>query len=260
MEPVEKNNASHADGSVVQCRTCGAEFSSDLPNCPYCGTMYLPAAEEAYMNKLEGVRSNLEQLSDLPAAESRKHFRRLMKRVLIAAAVLLILVLAGQTIRFWKERRDTAAEKAETLWQREGFARMDEAWSSGDYDMLLLLYQDAIDSGHSVYAYRHSDFCTYLQQLQNTESALKEVNEGYDSLTWLLLNELGLYSLEEMRNLTPEERAVLEEFRQPFLEDLQQRFAPSEEELNSFRDTLHKDGWVSYGDCERVLDEKGMKP
>ena len=260
MEPVEKNNASRTDGSLVHCRTCGAEFSTDLPNCPYCGTMYLPAAEEAYMDKLEGVRSNLEQLSDLPAAESRKHFRRLMKKVLIAAAVLLVLILAGQSIRFWKERRDTAAEKAETLWQREGFARMDEARSAGDYDRLLALYQEAIDAGHSVYAYKHAGFCSSLQQLQDTENALKAVNEGYESLTWLLLNELELYSLEERRDLTSEERAELEELRQPYLEDLQQRFALTEEELQSFRDTLHKNGWISYEDCSRFLEEKGMKP
>jgi hypothetical protein len=183
-----------------------------------------------------------------------------MKKVLIAAAVLLGLILVVQSIRFWNERRDTLSEKAETLWQRDGFARMDEALNAGDYDTLLSLYLEATDAGHSMYTYKHVDFCRYLQQLQETKDALKEVNEGRESLTWLLLNELSLYSLEDLRNLTPEEQEELEELRHPYLEDLQQRFAPSDEELQSFRDTLHKDGWVSYDDCKRFLEERGMEP
>lgn len=260
MEPVEKKHLSESEKPIVHCRSCGAEFSSALPNCPYCGTMYLPAAEEAYMNRLEGVRSDLEELSNLPAAESRKHFSRLTKRLLIAAAALIIAVLAWQILRIRSEHRDAASEKAETLWQREGFAQMDEAWNSGDYDALLTLYLEASDAGHSVYAYKHADFCRYLLQLKDTENALQDVKTTEGSLSWLFLNELELYTLENLRTLTPEERAILEESRRPYLEDLQQRFLLSEEELQSFRNKLQKDGWLSYDECRRFLEEKGIQP
>ena len=260
MEPLEKKNFSGDEEPIVHCRSCGAEFSSALPNCPYCGTMYLPAAEKAYMSRLEDVRSDLEQLSDLPAAESRHHFSRLTRRLLIAAAALFIIVMVWQTVRTRVEQHDAAAEKAETLWQRDGFARMDEAWSSGDYETLLSLYIEASDAGHSVYAYKHANFCRYLQQLKDTDSALNEVENREGHLSWLLLNELELYTLEDLRDLTPEERTILEDSRRPYLEDLQQRFSLSEEELQFFRDRLHTDGWLSYDECRRFLEEKGVQP
>ena len=41
-----------ARGGTVICKSCGADYAADLPNCPYCGTMNLPAAEDAYMDSL----------------------------------------------------------------------------------------------------------------------------------------------------------------------------------------------------------------
>ena len=71
---------------TVICRSCSAEYDASIPNCPYCGTMNLPAAETAYMNKLEGIRGNLEALQSLGKTETRAHMGRLSKKVLIAAA------------------------------------------------------------------------------------------------------------------------------------------------------------------------------
>ena len=40
---------------TIICPSCGAHFAATEPRCPYCGTMYVPAAEREYMEKLDTV-------------------------------------------------------------------------------------------------------------------------------------------------------------------------------------------------------------
>ena len=51
--------------NTVSCKSCGASFSADLPNCPYCGTMNLSGAEKDYMASAPASRA-------LPKSRSRR--------------------------------------------------------------------------------------------------------------------------------------------------------------------------------------------
>ncbi len=75
---------------IVNCKTCGANFDSELVRCPYCGTAYEPAAEEEFMDKLEDVRTDLEDHKD----DAKKSTGRAITRtVLIFVAVIVVLLL-----------------------------------------------------------------------------------------------------------------------------------------------------------------------
>ena len=219
---------------TVSCRTCGAEFDATMPNCPYCGTMYLPAAETAYMNKLEGIRGDLAGLGALRKKETRAHAGRLSKKLLTAAAILLLAVAAVLVVRLIRERKEAAFEQAEYLWQREGFARMDEYYDAGAYEDLVAFYDQAADEGHQVWQYRHWNFC-----------------EFYD----LILTA----RLEYMNDLSPEERTMLDELRQPLLADFNERFPLTEAELDEFRRVLARDGFVPIKTCEQFFTERGWE-
>ena len=253
-----KPNTPSSGEEIVLCKNCGAEFSSSLPNCPYCGRMYLPAAEDAYMGKLEDMRTDLQDLADLPARESRKHFRTLLRKLLIPVIVLALILLTVGVIRLVKERKEALAEREEILWQRTGFAEMDELYSAGDYDALADRYMQASVDGHNVWNYKRSAFCESLLQIREAEEARKDVEAGDGSLSWLMLNELYLYRQDSRNGLSDAERLLLEEMRAPLLEDLEQRFSLTPEELRSFRDTLRRDGYLSYDACADFLKGKGM--
>ena len=83
QSPLEKT--SHR---TVLCRSCGAEYPADSASCPYCGTMNLPAAETEYLDRLEGIRDNLEELGSLTDRKAKSHLRKLQRNLLIGAVIL----------------------------------------------------------------------------------------------------------------------------------------------------------------------------
>ena len=217
---------------MVLCRSCGAEYPADIANCPYCGTMNLPAAETEYLGRLEGIRDDLEQLGSLTGRKTKTHLRKLHRK-----------------------------EKSEYLWQREAFQHLDEVYTAGDYDALVAMYAEASASGHRVYSYKHGRFCDALLEIAAASEALEEYEaEGgsLEWLPWLFRNEISLYSVESGRNLSAEELEVLNAKRAPLLEDFENRFRISEEEKQMFLQMLKKDGFIPIAECEKFLKEKGM--
>ena len=131
QSPLEKT--SHR---TVLCRSCGAEYPADSASCPYCGTMNLPAAETEYLDRLEGIRDNLEELGSLTDRKAKSHLRKLQRNLLIGAVILALLITTAVIVRTNSEKAEAEKEKNEYLWQREAFQRLDEAYEAGDYDLL----------------------------------------------------------------------------------------------------------------------------
>ena len=250
-----ENQPGSPQGKTLNCQTCGAEYPADMPNCPYCGTMNLPAAEEAYMSRLENIRGDLAGLAD---RENKKRSQSRRRKILILAVILALILAGGYGLRLHREREEALKDKEEYLWQREGFARMDEYYAAGEYDALLRYYQEAYEEGHRVYQYRHRAFCEFLRDLEYAREALAELEQRGGSPEWLFREELNLLSLESLQGISEEEREILKQLRAPLLEDLNRRFRLTEEELQGFRDMLEKDSVIPYAECERFLREKGM--
>ena len=258
-EEEKSDRINDTERKTVSCRTCGAEFDATMPNCPYCGTMYLPAAETAYMNKLEGIRGDLAGLGALRKKETKAHLGRLSKKLLVAGAALALIVIAVAAVLLHKERREAAQEQAEFLWQREGFARMDEYYDAGAYEDLVAFYDQAADEGHQVWQYRHWNFCEFYDLILTAQNSLQAWKAEGGSRLYLFYDEIKLYRLEYMNDLSPEERTMLDELRQPLLADFNERFPLTEAELDEFRRTLARDGFVSLDACERFFKERGWK-
>ena len=248
----------HEETRIIICRSCGADYDAKLSSCPYCGTMNLPAAESEYMDKLEHMRRDLEGLEGFAGQETRKGFRTMRRKLLLAAVFLALITALICGIRFYRAREEAREAKAEYLWQRDAFAQMDEYYASGDYASLLAAFQEAQDAGHQVWEYKHSTFCDFLQDIEYAKAALRDLDAGYDDPVWLFREEVSLYRLEYLEKISEEERAALAELRAPLLEDFEQRFQLTEEELAGFRKMLAKDGYISFSDCEGFLEERGL--
>ena len=252
--------AGKARGGTVICRSCGADYAADVPNCPYCGTMNLPAAEDAYMGRLDSLRGNLENLGDLPGQKGRARMKTAYRRFLIIAVIAALVLAAGFAAHQARAREEAAREKAEYLWQREFFPRLDACYDAGDYDALRTLYEEAGDEGHAVWQYRRRAFCEYLVTLDYAERARRDAEQGCGDTVYLFVKELELYTLERVYDLGREERGLLEELRAPLLEDFAARFPMTEEELAGLRRILDRDGFMPYAEAEKFLKEKGMIP
>ena len=76
----------------VNCSSCGAQFPASKIRCPYCGTAYEPAAEEEYMEKLEDIRTELDQHK---TDADKSTVKSLVRAILIFVVVVAILLLLG---------------------------------------------------------------------------------------------------------------------------------------------------------------------
>lgn len=79
---------------MVRCLSCGAQFKHTEPKCPYCGTIYVPGAETAYMNHLDDIRDEMEDLNDLALSGTGAEFKRVLKKTGIAL-IIVIAAIAG---------------------------------------------------------------------------------------------------------------------------------------------------------------------
>ena len=100
----EQTSLKKGSKRMVLCRSCGAEYPADIANCPYCGTMNLPAAETEYLGRLEGIRGDLEQLESLTGRKTKTHLRKLHRNLLIGAAILALIIAAAAVASTNRER------------------------------------------------------------------------------------------------------------------------------------------------------------
>ena len=198
-------------------------------------------------------------LGALGKKETKAHLGRLSKKLLVAGAALALIVIAVAAVLLHKERREAAQEQAEFLWQREGFARMDEYYDAGAYEDLVAFYDQAADEGHQVWQYRHWNFCEFYDLILTAQNSLQAWKAEGGSRLYLFYDEIKLYRLEYMNDLSPEERTMLDELRQPLLADFNERFPLTEAELDEFRRVLARDGFVPIKTCEQFFTERGWE-
>ena len=241
---------------IIICKSCGADFDASQPNCPYCGTMNLPAAEKAYMQKLEGIRTDLHRMGQRAEKETKKHFGRLGKKLLIFALVLLVALALGFGLYARHEKAQAAREREQYLWQREYFAKLDECYAAADYDALCDLYYLASVEGRPVYSYKHDSFCNYLVSIAQAEAESRYATPGTDQ-SYLFYSEINLYRLERLWGISEEEREILAQLRAPILEDFEARFQLTPEEMLAFQRILEKEDCVSYKACAEFLETRG---
>ena len=79
------------------CNNCGAHFDDNLPNCPYCSALHYPGARKEYMEKLEDIKENLDDLHktipEVYASELKSQTQKVKKIILIIAGIFASFAL-----------------------------------------------------------------------------------------------------------------------------------------------------------------------
>ena len=81
------------------CSNCGAELKESDVTCPYCGMLQPSAAESEYMQKLEHLKQDVQNLKAVPTKEYTRELRHqgifTAKIVLIIFCIFLLLFVTG---------------------------------------------------------------------------------------------------------------------------------------------------------------------
>ena len=93
------------------CSNCGAELKESDVTCPYCGMLQPAAAESEYMQKLEHLKQDVQNLKAVPTKEYTRELRHqgifTAKIVLIIFCIFLLLFVTGVSFTeaaIWKRK------------------------------------------------------------------------------------------------------------------------------------------------------------
>lgn len=255
-------------GKQIICSSCGAEFEDTMPKCPYCGTMNYKGAEMEYLDRLEDVRSDMEQLGSVPERETRSELKKQRKWILklallmVVAAVLLFLGMKWREFRY-SDHRDS---KADYAWQKENFPVLDQLYKDEKYEQLLDAYVEAVKENKPIDQWEHSDFCSRMVHCRESLELL-ELEKGGETLSQndevrLLDNYWILKGISYGADLAKDEQERLNISVNEVLGCLEGRWDFPEETRQEFERQIRKNyGYPDYDSCEEYIKQwmKGRK-
>lgn len=254
-----ENNASKV--KLIECKSCGAQFDEMLPACPYCGTMSIKGAEAQYMDKLEDIREDMEDLTNIPVEETKKAVKKQTKFVLIIIGVILgffaFLVAIELIFGYKAPKRD---RQADFIWQQENFPTFDELYEQEKDGELLDKYYEALAEDAPISAWEHYEYVSALALLADFNYILDmeakgEVLDKYDYQS-LLYAGFRVETYEKSTAYTEEELERLQPYIERVRADFSTRWDFTEEELEYFEEQSQKHyGLVPYDVIEDYIKD-----
>ena len=252
---------------MITCPNCGASFDIHEPRCPYCDHINPAGAEEHYMQELEQTRQELDRVDELAGdelhAQVKSDARRTVKRILIAAAV--VLLLAG--LFYWIENRPYARDydltEQELVWQREHFTEWDRLYEDGSYDEVIG-QMNAAGEDHRIWDWQHYEFMSWYITYELIGSGEEELDAKGTSRTLaagLIYDTFGYYFRDydpegRRGTLDEEELARLDGYRDEAVRVIRERMRFTDAQMEEFRDRIYDDyGVRSYDNCMKLADE-----
>lgn len=247
----------------VICPNCGGEFEEQNAKCPYCGTMYYQGAENAYLEKLEGVRTDMEELGSVPEQETVKAIKKQAGWVIKLAVAAIIVIVPGAGFLAWKNREEPYDVKAQYVWRQENYPKMEEMFENEQYAELYAFIEQETANGIYLSDWEHWSFMMAWGICDTAEECLEreangEILKEYQET--LLLNDYWiLKGISYSVLLSKEDREQLEPFRTQVLADLEGRWDFSQEDLKKFEEEVKGNyGYPKYETCEAYI-KKWMK-
>lgn len=247
----------------IICKSCGAEFSDDLPKCPYCETLNLKGAEAEYMNKLHYVKEDLGELSELPEQTQKKELKKQIKRWGIVVAVIAVLAVLLQIWFHWSSRRymdSPAKERADMLWLAEHEKELDTLYENNNAEGILEYFYVWCEEENAFSKWEHWNFATVLHNIDWARDTIECEAKGNElslgSLEDLFYNQCVLKGLTYRDDLTDEEKEKLLLLGNDILQDYETRWGFSPEGYARIDELLQeRDGHVRVTELNSIVKD-----
>ncbi len=247
----------------LECVSCGATFADTEPKCPFCGSFNFKGAEKEYMEKLEDVRDDLEDLANIPARETVEELKqqgKFLKKIFLGifiAIVIGLLIWAGMLLydRMVYGEQD---DKADYIWTQENLPTWNALYAERKYQELKILYEEAVSMGQPAYLWEHSYLMEDLIRADEMEEAMEKAAAG-------TLSEQGYAGLffdhckflaRKYDTYYPEEDLVLiEPYIEQTKEDLKTFWGLDEAAIEALDTELQTTNGPIYSECKKFAEE-----
>ena len=189
----EEEEAPLSPEGQVTCANCGAAFSNDEPRCPYCSALNPEGAEAAYMDELENIRNDTDDLDDDVQHELEANLNRNAKRVVLVALIAVAAIIATFAIvnctAKMEERQEIQEYQARESFREQYFAEFDRLYEAGDDDALSEYVWSLMDDPgfDGLFSWQHADYLRVhddWEALKSIEPDLRQGSVGIDDRTW----------------------------------------------------------------------------
>lgn len=259
---------------MVRCPNCGAQYEEGLLHCPYCKSVDDYQDESEYLEDLDELRDKLEDIPEDVLRDHKKNqtieaardFTKILKVIGIAALIILVMVGASKLIdRQVYGIDNTQRQKEEYLWKQENFPKLDELYENKDYEGILDMVNNTDNAG--VYDWEHYPLVEGLRILEYLPGDIRLLgeleaqgkagtNSYLDTQTSVLRDELCLMYFDQ-READAADVELIRELSAEYLQDLETRFALSQEEQDAFAAKARKDrGYFYLSECKDFLKNR----
>lgn len=223
---------------IIVCKSCAAEFADDLPKCPYCGSMNIKGAEAEYMGKLQDVREDLGELSQLPGQAHKRELKKQVKRWGIVAAALVVFAVMMQMVFLRSSSRYTDSpekERADLIWLAEHEKELDALYESNDAEGILEYFYEWCDEDNAFSEWEHWEFAAILHNIAWARDSIAYEASGselsFEEYQDLFYNQCVLRGITYRDDLIDEEKEKLLLLGADILQDYESRWGFSAEGL-----------------------------
>jgi len=245
---------------LIVCPSCAAEFGKDNAKCPFCGVMYYPGAEKAYMEHLEEVKedlSDLQYMSGEAVKEEAKKVGKLLKKVAIILVILIAIIVVAV---FFLQKKAREQEREDFIYRQANFPVFDEMYENGEYDELADKYNEALLEGYDMWSWEHRDFISVYGSIRDAEDAMARLDAGEKPeqavIAGLIWNEWNVIMYVARDVLDEQEKGYIDSIKDSVIDDLKTRWGMSEEELKEWYDRLAADHHIiTYDECEKFAKD-----
>lgn len=213
----------------MYCTQCGASIQEKELKCPYCGAVNPFADEQKYMERLQKILRETEDLSEEPlrqyGRELKHHGKRTLKISLAVASVFVVLAVIFLVIRLVHDRQEAISARARLALEQKYIPQLDELYEEENYEEVSRLldqaYEEAVSGDAQFFSWDHSTFMYYY--------------ECYHTMTEFeaLLHDDARYSPEMLEDALYYSMVLYKEALLPYEED--QISSREKEQISSYK-------------------------
>lgn len=255
----------------VKCSSCHAVFENTEAKCPFCGTFHYVGAEQQYLENLDDIVEDLDELREQPKEELQEETldtgKKLLKIFLKTGAVVCFVVVIGLAL-LSNSRKSPVTEiqlKEQLLWEKETYPMLDDWYAQGEYEKIMTFYDELNADVNNTYTLSQWEPLMFLLKYEEN-LMFHRIQEDYFRTGELNPEDLGKVLISTLDDTiyylyTAEEKLKVDGFLQEQKQFLQEEFRYTDEELAEIKakslDSGRFDREVCYKEAEERYKERG---
>lgn len=162
---------------MINCSNCGAKIVATSASCSHCGAMNYSGARREYMNELEGMREELQDIGEEAQKNAGKKTVLQFFGILAIGTALMVIVIMWALSHPNRLERDTSMENDyydRLIWQDKYYPQLEEAYESQDFDTVLEIYRSKEAGNGAIYQWEHYGIIDFYKAYLNVLDGMKD--------------------------------------------------------------------------------------